>query len=37
VFIGAGKHAEIWSEVNWNEKQRELEATMLDTLIDLGF
>lgn len=37
VFIGAGKHAEIWSDVNWAEKQRELEATMLDTLIDLGF
>ncbi len=37
VFIGAAKHAEIWSDVNWAEKQRELEATMLDTLIDLGF
>lgn len=38
VVIGAGNHAEIWSEANWAQKKLELESpAMLDTLIELGF
>lgn len=38
VVIGAGNHAEIWSEANWAKKKLELESpAMLDTLIELGF
>lgn len=38
VVVGAGNHAEIWSEANWAEKKGQMNsASILDKLKSLGF